>query len=142
MQTPEQETKPKKRIWPTLLTLSIVALLVALAISSLPRSFPTDFSIVGKGRNAVVLMYDPNILQSTHMTTVMNEIRDDYAAQLEFVVVQIGSPTGGMLRSTYGVDRVALLFFDADGTILKILYSSQDAASLRHNFKLIFRPES
>ncbi len=140
MQTTEKEnTKSKKSIWPTLITLSIIALLIALAISFMPRSFSTDFSIVGKGTNALVLVYDPNIIQSTQITAAMNEVRDDYAGQLEFIIVQIGTPTGLMLSNTYNIKAPVLLFFDPKGKILKILYTSQDSASLRHNFDLIFK---
>ncbi len=140
---PEKEkTKPKKRIWPTLVTLTIIALLVALAISFLPRSLPTDFSVVGKGRNAVVLIYDPNILQSNQITSAMNAVIDDYRGQVEFIVVQLGSPTGRMLSNRYGVETAVLLFFDGDGEMLQILHSSQDAASLQHNLNMIFKLEN
>ncbi len=139
MKTPEKEPiKTKKRISPTLIILGIIALLVVLAVTSLPRAFPTDFSIVGKGSNAVVLMYDPNILQSGETTSAMNEVRDEYAGQIEFVVVQIGTPTGSLLSRRYDLKTAALLFFDGSGKMLKIVHSAQDAASLRHNFNEIF----
>ncbi len=143
MQIPEKEkTKPKKRFWPTLITLTVITLLITLAISSLPRSFPTDFSVVGKGSNAVVQIYDPNILQSTQTTSAMNAVRDDYIGRLEFVIVQLGTPTGRMLGRLYGVKTAALLFFDGNGKILQILHSSQDAASLQHNLNVIFKLEN
>ncbi len=130
-----------RRVWPTLLTLTIIALLVALAISSLPRIIPSDFSVVGKGNNAVVLVYDPNVLRSTEITSAMNAIRDDYKGDIEFLVAQLGSPTGRELSAAFGLDTVALIFFDGNGKVLQILHSSQDAASLRHNVTLIFKLE-
>ncbi len=137
----KENKKSSKRLWSTLITLSVIVLLLAVAFTLLPRSLPTDFSVVGKGINAVVQMYDPNVLRSTETASAINKVRDDYIGQLEFVVVQIGTPTGRRLSQTYGIDTAALLFFDGNGKILNILQSSQDAKSLRHNFKVIFKLE-
>lgn len=140
--TDKEETKPKSRIKSTIITLAVIALMVAIAISALPRGFPTDFSVVGKGTNAVVLIYDPNILASTQTTAMLNEIRDDYKGQLEFVIVKIGSPTGRELSEKYRIKSTALLLFAADGSILKRLHPPESTASLRHGLSVVFKLES
>ncbi len=135
----QQKTKPKKRFWPTLITLTLIALLLTLATSLMPRSIPTDFTVVGKGTNAVVLIYDPNILRSTQIASAMNAVRDDYKGQLEFVVVQLGSPTGRILSRTYDIETAALLFIDGKGNVLTIQQTPYDAATLRHHLNTIFK---
>ncbi len=135
----KEERKPGSRIWTVLITLTVIALLVAIAISSLPRGFPTDFSVVGKGTDAVVLVYDPNIMASTQTTAMMNEIRDDYEGQVEFLIIKIGSPVGRTLSEHYRLRTTTILLFSADGTILKKLFPPESTAFLRHSINEAFQ---
>ncbi len=139
--TNKNDTKPKSRIWPTLITLTIIAIAVAIAISFLPRSIPTDFSVVGKGTNALVLMYDPNLAQSTQTASAMNAVRDEHEGHIKFVIAKTNGPTGRMLRQRYNVQSLALIFFSGDGNLLHVVYSPQDGDSLRQHLNNVFKLE-
>lgn len=140
--TNEKEASSKSSIWPKLITVTIIALILAVAVLSLPRSFPTDISIIGKGKNSLALIYDLNLLQSSETAAAMNAIRDEFDEQLEFVVVKIGTPSGKILSERYSAEPPALIFFAANGEVLRILYSPQDAESLRHNLNITFNPKA
>ena len=140
MQTPnEQKPNTKRSIWPKLITFTAIVLSVAVAVSLLPRGFSQDTSIIGKGTNAVVLVYDPNLVQSGETMLAMNVVRDEYEGRLEFIVANINTPPGRTFVHVHGLRPPALVFFGANGERLQILYSPQDGESLRNNLNIIFK---
>ena len=135
----ENKADSRRSIWPKLITLIFILLIGALVVSLLPRSFSQDTSIIGKGVNVVVLVYDPNLVQSGETITAMNEVRDEYEGHLEFIVASINTPSGETFIDAHGVRPSALLFFAASGERLQILYSPQDGKSLRINLDAVFK---
>ena len=140
MQTPnEKKPNTKRSIWPKLITFTLILLIAAVAVSLLPRGFPQDTSIIGKGTNVVVLVHDPNLVQSGETMLAMNEVRDEYEGRLEFIVADINTPSGKTFTDAHGLQPAALVFFAANGERLQTLYSPQVGESLRNNLNTIFK---
>ena len=135
----EQKPHSRRNIWPKLIIFTAIVLGIAVAISLLPRGFTQDTSIIGKGVNVVVLVYDPVLVQSEQTIIAMNEVRDEYEGRLEFVVANIHIPSGKTFADAHGVRPPALVFFAANGERLLTLYLSQDGKSLRINLDVVFK---
>lgn len=129
----------KRNIWPKLITLALVILTAIIAVSLLPRGFSEDTSLIGQGTNVLLVVHDSNTLQSGETMAAMNEIRDDYAGRLEFIVADIKTPEGKAFADKHGLQPTALVFFSATGENLQTLYSPQTGESLRQELRKIFR---
>lgn len=134
-----QNTQKKKNIWPKLITLLFIALIAAIAVSLLPRGFSNDTSQVGQGSNVLLLVHDDDILQSIETMAVMNDIRDEYAERLTFIVADTKTPEGKTFADRHNLQPPALVFFSATGEKLQTLYSSQTSETLRQELNNIFR---
>lgn len=106
-----KDANSKRSIWPRLVTFAFVLAVATIAISLLPRGFSEDTSLIGKGTNVLLLVHDSNILQSADTMAAMNEIRDEYAGRLEFIVADIQTPPGKAFADRNGFQPVALVFF-------------------------------
>lgn len=135
----EQKPRPRRSIWPKLIIFAAIILGITVAISLLPRGFKQDTSIVGKGMNVVVLVYDPILVQGGETIIAMNEVRDEYEGRLEFIIANIDTPSGQTFIAAHGVRPSALLFFAANGERLRTIYSHQDGKSLRDNLEAVFK---
>ncbi len=135
------EQKPsnsKPSIWPKLITLALILLTVVVAANLLPRGFSQDLSVIGNGTNAVVLVHDSNVIQSTDTMAAMNAVRDDYEAHISFIVPDIMTPEGKAFADKYRFSPTALAFFATDGEVLQTLYSAQTGETLKVNLDTIF----
>ena len=140
MQTKNSKNPDTKRsIWPKLITITLILLIAIVAASLLPRGFSEDTSLIGKGTNALALIHDNNILQSGETMVAMNEVRDEYAERLEFIVVDIKTPAGKVFTDRYSLQPAALVFFSANGEILQTQYAPQTGESLRQELNRIFQ---
>lgn len=128
-----------RSIWPKLITISLILLIAIVAVSLLPRGFSEDTSLIGKGTNTLVIVHDNNILQSGETMVAMNEVRDEYAERLEFIVVDIKTPAGKTFADGYSLQPAALVFFSANGEMRQTLYSPQTGESLRQEINKIFQ---
>lgn len=133
-----KDANSKRSIWPRLVTFAFVLAVATIAISLLPRGFSEDTSLIGKGTNVLLLVHDSNILQSADTMAAMNEIRDEYAGRLEFIVADIQTPPGKAFADRNGFQPVALVFFSANGENLQTLYTPQTGASLRQELNRVF----
>jgi len=137
----QHSNKPaaKRSIWPKLIALTFILVIAAVAISLLPRGFSGDTSLIGKGTSVLLVVHDNNILQSGETMAVMNEIRDDYADRLTFIVADIKTPEGNAFADRHGLMPTALVFFSASGENLQTLYTPQTAESLRQELSKVFQ---
>lgn len=127
-----------KNIWPKLVTFSFILLVIVISVSLLPRGFSQDLSVIGQGTNAIVLVHDGNILQSTDTMIAMNAVRDDFEEHVAFIVADINTPEGKRFADSRGFGAAALAFFAANGDQLQVLYSEQTSESLRRHLNTIF----
>ncbi|SNX61334.1 hypothetical protein SAMN06296273_2787 [Nitrosomonas ureae] len=138
MSTSNNTVSSAKNIWPKLITFSFILLVIVIAVSLLPRGFSQDLSVIGQGTNAVVLVHDGNILQSTDTMIAMNAVRDDFEEHVAFIVADINTPEGKRFADSRGLGAAALAFFTANGDQLQVLYSEQTSESLRRHLNTIF----
>ncbi|MER2510841.1 MAG: hypothetical protein ABTQ25_00195 [Nitrosomonas ureae] len=138
MPTTNNAVPNTKNIWPKLITFSFILLVIVIAVSLLPRGFSQDLSVIGQGTNAIVLVHDGNILQSTDTMAAMNAVRDDFEEYVAFIVADINTPEGKRFADSNGFGPAVLAFFAANGDRLQVLYSEQTSESLRRHLNTIF----
>lgn len=133
--TPERTSS----LWPKLLTIVLVAGVIAILIAILPSGYSRDLSVIGKGSNVVVQVHDHNRVSSIELMEAVSTIRDEYEGHITFLVADVYTPEGKQFKTTYGIDTAALVFFAPNGEQLAVLYGQQDAEELRKALQQAFR---
>jgi hypothetical protein len=114
-----------------LIVIVLVCLVFVLAVRLLPRGFSDDLSMIGQGKAAVVLTHDKNSVRSMELMTLLNKVRADYSAGVEFLVIDIDSSTGREFIRRQGIAGVGLLFFDTAGIRRAVLDRRVNEVDLR-----------
>ena len=112
-------------------TVGIIAVLLVIAFLMLPRGFSDDLSRIGQGNNVVVLTHNKEAVQSLDLMTLMNDVRADYAGQIEFLAVDIDTEVGKAFMEHEQIGGSALLLFGPDGARRGVLVSVRDQQTLR-----------
>jgi hypothetical protein len=115
----------------SLITVGIIAALLAIAFLMLPKGFSDDLSRIGRGSDVVVLTHNKEAVQSQELMTLMNKVRSDYAGRIEFLAVDIDTDAGKAFMQQQQIGGSALLLFDPDGTRRGVLMSVPDEQTLR-----------
>lgn len=120
--------------WPKrLVVLTLLFALGTLIWSQLPSgSFPTDFSRVGFGRPAVVLTQDDSYISGMEVNELMNEVREQLGAVVEFLVAHLGHPDAQRFAAEHGEVEGTVLLFAGDGRRVGLLQDPRTAEDLRH----------
>lgn len=137
-----QVSKQKRPLWPKLFTLGVLLAVTGIFVASLPRGFSQDFSVIGKGGNIVVLVYDlHSVASANNMDRVSGTLRKEYDNRVTFLVADPGSPQGKAFVDTYGIEEksTAVLFFAPDGKVLGMVYGEQEIDSFRKRINQVFR---
>jgi len=114
-----------------LITLVAIAAFMVIAITLLPKGFSHDTSIIGKGSNVVVLAHDKNTIYSLNLMGMLNDVRDDYAGRVEFLVVDSGSSDDRVFILKERAGPGELLLFGKDGVKREVLINIYDETILR-----------
>lgn len=85
---------------------------------------------IGKGKPALVFVYDPNLSVSINQSKQMNIARDSLGDQVVFLVAKIGTPEGDEFISDYQASVAELLLFDSSGRLIKRQLALKDANEL------------
>lgn len=117
MQVDEQKGLSTK-LWTSGIIVLIVGGLVLLAMLSVPPGIDMNLDGIGKGKPALVFVYDPNLSVSGSQVSEMNRIRDHHSDAVLFLVADIGVPDAQALVRQYQADTASLLVFDADGALI------------------------
>lgn len=136
---PAQTAHSNSRLYIKLLIIMLIIGFTSALISLLPRGYSQDLSLVGKGKNVVVLVHDHNKLASLETMNAMNSLRDAYERRVKFVVADLFSQEGKKFAEKYDTPFPALVFFSPNGERLKILYGQQDADTIRNTMSEQFR---
>jgi thioredoxin-like negative regulator of GroEL len=116
----------------SLITIAIVVVALAIAATQLPRGFSDDVSVIGQGKPVVVLVHNKESMLSLNLMTLLNDVRTDYRDYVKFVVVDIATDGGRSFVADHRLDGgIALVLFDAGGTIRGVLPNIEDEARLR-----------
>ena len=133
-------TESKRWTKPLIIVLSIIAVGAAIW-SQLPRGFyPTDLSLVGNGRPALVLAYDPNFGGGMAAMELMNVIRSDYEERVQFLVARFGLPEGRAFANRHRAVDGTILLFAGDGSRVNSVHLPESEAQLRHVLDISFPP--
>lgn len=105
--------------------------LAAVGVMNLPRGYSDDLSRIGKGKVAVVLVRDKNAVQTYDLMEVMNDIRDEQADRVDFLLTDFDTPQGKAFMAANGAGRATLVLLDRNGKRVNVLYSPQTTVSLK-----------
>jgi hypothetical protein len=140
-QTEQNETAAKSSRAVKFKWMAVVffVLLAVVGVMNLPRGYSDDLSRIGKGKAAVVLIRDKNAVQTFDLMEVLNEIRDQHAAQVEFLLTDFNTPQGRAFIAANGASRVTLVVLDANGKLVSVLYPPQTAKSVQQEITKALR---
>jgi len=119
--------------WPRRLVILLLALAVgALIWSQLPSgSYSTDLTRIGKGLPAVVLTRDDNYVGGMAVMEMMNVVREQHGAQIDFLVAHLGYPDAQRFAVQQGAADGTVLLFAGDGRRVGVLHLPQTVEELR-----------
>lgn len=112
-----------------LIVLAIVGL-ITFAVLSVPPGIDMNLEEIGKGRPALVFVYDPNLSVSGTQVNEMNRIRDNYTDTVLFLVADIGVPDAQALVHQHQAEVASLLVFGGDGALITRARALLDADGL------------
>ena len=124
----------RKNKW---IVAGLLVLLVAIVVLNLPRGFSDDLSLIGRGQPAVVLVRDKNAVESMALMNVLNDIRDQYAGRVVFLLTDYDTPEGRAFIADNHAAPITLVLFDAGGKQVKVLAAPQTAANLQQEIAAI-----
>jgi len=138
MTTP-QSTDQKNPIVKKLLVI-LFAGIVILAFSwvMLPQGYSTDITKIGKGKPAVVIIYDANNAGSDHIMGSFTQVRGEFESQVEFIIVDVNTPGGQDFANTNVVPAASALFLSRQGERITVIYPPQEAAALNKIIRQAF----
>jgi len=113
--------------------------LAVVAVMNLPKGFSDDLSRIGKGKAAVVLVRDKNAVQTFELMEAMNDMRDQYADRVEFLLTDFDTPQGRAFIAAHGAARVTLVVLDVNGKLVNVLYPPQTVASIQQEIAVALK---
>jgi hypothetical protein len=117
--------------------LAIVGLVAALWMM-LPSSFTTDVTRIGQGTPVVALIYDGSDSVSINMKYGYKKLRKVYQPNVEFMLINVRSPTGiDFLQKTNAQPGTAL-YYNAEGDRIHLEQGPKDVAALSESIKTQF----
>jgi len=122
----------------TVLASLFVGGLVVSAWIMLGASFSSDPDLIGKGKPAVVIMYDGGDSVSANLKYGYKKVREEYKDSVEFLLINTLSPNGlAFLQHTPALAGTAL-YYNAAGEKLKVLQGPKDVEYLGASIKKTF----
>lgn len=140
MKQTEQGTATRSRArivkWVVAAFLVLVAVLV---VKILPHGYSDDLSLTGKGRPSLVLIRDNNAVQTYELIDVMNDIRDQYEANIDFILTDFNTAAGRRFMDTTGAPRATLVLLDGQGKLVKNIFHPQTPATLKQELAAVIK---
>jgi hypothetical protein len=115
----------------------LLLLVAALIVMNLPRGYSDDLSRIGKGKASVVLIRDKNAVQSFDLMTELNSVRDQFSGKVEFLLTDFDTAQGKAFIEANHAGEVSVVFLDASGHLVKVLYAPQSAGSLQQEISAL-----
>lgn len=116
-----------KLLWSLVLASGLVVALISL----MPKPIDMDLDKVGNGQNALVFIYDPNLVASNEQAEQINSVRQLLGDQVNFLVAKTGDPKGEAFKRRFQANSLELLFFSRTGELLDRQFAVMSAGSLR-----------
>jgi hypothetical protein len=131
MSQPAQQPVARKSGLIKWIVLASVALFLGLSFKFLlPKGYSDDLSHIGKGKAVLVLVRDNQTVQSHELMEMLENLRGQYEAEVEFLLTDYNTPKGKAFMQENDAGRVSMVLFNAKGVRAKILYPPQTPASL------------
>ena len=113
-----------------LIAIAVVGLL-SILILLLPKGFKGDLSLIGNGNFSAVLIFDKNLVGTSQMMELLNDVRSDYEDQVQFLAVDVATPTGQNFIRNERVGVLDLLIFGQSGTRQEVISGGLNETQLR-----------
>ena len=121
-----------------LLTTLITAAILIGAWYMLPPGYSTDTTLIGKGKPAIVLIYDADNAASNALMEGFNQVRGDYQGRVEFLIVDVNAPGGRQFANTNAMATAGALFFSGEGRKITALYEPKEKEALHNTIRQAF----
>ena len=121
----------RTRAWPKLLAIGVILLAIVIAIWNLPHGYSTDLTVIGKGKPALVQVFDPNQVLSLELMETVNGIRGEYEGRVEFLLADLNREGGRAFAEQQGTKPPALVMFAPNGAKITTLSGPQTAEDLK-----------
>lgn len=97
-----------------------------------PRgAFPSDLSMTGQGRPALVMVRDVGVRGGEQVMELMEAVHPDYETGMDFLVVQTGHPDGRDFSRRHDADDGTVVLLDGEGNALAAMQHPSSPAALR-----------
>ena len=93
---------------------------------------PTDLTLIGNGRPALVLAYDINSMGGMEVMKLMDAVRDDYTDRVEFLIADLGTPQGIQFAKRHNAINGTVMFYSAKGSYVRTIHVPPDTETLRY----------
>jgi hypothetical protein len=87
--------------------------------------------VIGKGKAALVLVYQNHSPTGGEALNRLNQVRSDYESRYDFVVADLGVPQGRAFASRYQMVDGQAMFLNQDGEPLLVTGIPADEQALR-----------
>ena len=112
--------------------LIIVAVLGAIAVmvALLPPGYDADLSSIGEGQAAVVLVHDPNVVQSGNLMHALDRVRGDFDT-VRFLVADQNLREGMAFAESRGLRVATLALYSPDGRLMDVYTGGPEPERIR-----------
>lgn len=115
-----------------LVTGICLAVVLGILWQLAPRgAFPSDLSLTGQGRPALVMVRDPGIMGGERVMELMEAIHPEYEQHMDFLVVQPGHPDGRAFAEQYDAGDGTVVLLDGQGEALASMARPSSEEQLR-----------
>lgn len=108
-----------------------ICLVLAFAVTLLPKGFKDDLTLIGKGTASVVLVHDKHLVESAGMMELLNKVRADYEPRVLFLAVDIATPVGQRFTRDQNAGPLDLIAFGPAGEKVTVVSGGTNEQGLR-----------
>jgi len=138
MTTPQSTDQKNPVIKKALIILLSITVILAFSWAMLPQGYSTDITKIGKGKPAIVLIYDTMNAGSDHLMGSFTQVRGEFESQVEFIIVDVNAPGGQDFANTNAVPAASGLLLSRQGKRITVIYPPQEAAELKQTIRRAF----
>ncbi len=95
--------------------LLVLGGLAVLVTTMLPPSYNDDLTLIGKGKPAIVIVFDSGSMSSVQLVENLNPLKEKFSDQLNFLIADINSPDGAAFQRNNNVHDGNALFYTSTG---------------------------
>lgn len=115
-----------------LVTGICLAVVLGILWQLAPRgAFPSDLSLTGQGRPALVMVRDVGIMGGERVMELMEEVHPEYEQRMDFLVVQTGHPDGRAFAEQHDAGDGTVVLLNGQGEALASMARPSSVNELR-----------